>query len=145
MALIKFDPYRGFEGLGRRMSKLMEDAEKGFTIEGGGFAPRVDITEDDKNIFVHAELPGLKKEEVKLSLNEDRMLTLSGEKKKEELKEGQGWVRNEISYGSFSRSFILPDNTDIDSVNAKFDNGVLEVTIGKKEPEKPKEINVEIQ
>jgi len=145
MAIVRFDPFRGFEGLARKMNRVMSEFEKGISFESGGFNPRVDITEDDNNLFVHAELPGLAKADVKISLNDDRVLTLKGEKKKEELEEGKSYIRKEINIGNFTRSFVLPEALDLASINAKFDNGVLEISINKKEPEKPKEVEVEIK
>ena len=145
MTLVRFEPFRGFEKLGRRMSDFMDEFEKGFSFEMGGFHPRVDITEDDKNLFVHVELPGMEKDQVKISINEEKMLTIKGEKKSEEKKEDKNYVRTERVFGSFSRSFALPEFTDIEKVDAKFENGVLELAIAKTEPPKPKEIKVEIK
>ncbi len=144
MTLVRFDPYRGFESLTRKMNKVMNEFEKGFTLETGGFNPRVDITEDDTNVYLHAEVPGMEKDEVKVNVNEERMLTIKGEKKKQEKEDELTYIRNERQFGDFSRSFLLPENTDLENIKAKFDYGVLEVTIPKKEPEKPKEFNVEI-
>jgi len=145
MTLVKFDPFRGFEKVGRRMSEFINDFEKGFSFEMGGFNPRVDITEDDNSLFVHAELPGMAKENVKISVSEDRMLTIKGEKKRVEKKEDKNYVRSERVWGEFSRSFLMPEYIDIEKIDAKFDNGVLELVMPKIEPPKPKEINVEIK
>jgi len=144
MTLVKFDPFRGFESFNRRMNKFVNEFEKGFVFETGGFAPRVDIIEDDKKIFVAVELPGVAKEDVKISINEDRVMTISGEKKPDEMKEGVSQIKIERGYGKFQRAFVLPENIDESGVNAKFENGVLEVSVAKKEPEKPKEIEVSI-
>ena len=144
MTLVRFEPYRGFERLSRKFDHFMNDFEKGFSFEMGAFNPRVDITEDDNNLFVHAELPGLSKEQVKVSVNEDKLLTIQGEKKKEEKKEDKSYIRTERNYGSFTRSFSLPDYIDADNINAKFENGVLELSLKKIEPPKPKEIEVKI-
>ncbi len=144
MTLVKFDPFRGFEGLNRRMNNFLSDFDKGFSFETGGFTPRVDITEDDNSVLVNVELPGLSKEDVKISVNEDKVLTIQGAKKNEELAEGMRVVKSERGAGEFTRAFVLPENIDDDSIKAKFVNGVLEISLAKKEPEKPKEINVEI-
>ncbi len=144
MTLVRFEPYRGFERLSRKMNTFMDDFEKGFSFEMGGFNPRVDITEDDNNLFVHAELPGLAKDQVKVSVNEERLLTIQGEKKKEEKKEEKNYIRTERNYGSFTRSFSLPDYIDVENINAKFENGVLELSLKKIEPPKPKEVEVKI-
>jgi len=144
MTLVRFEPYRGFERLGRKMNTFMDDFEKGFSFEMGGFSPRVDITEDDNNLFVHAELPGLAKDQVKVSVNEERLMTITGEKKKQEKVEGKSYIRTERNFGSFSRSFSLPDYIDVENINAKFENGVLELSLKKIEPPKPKEVEVKI-
>ena len=144
MTLVKFDPYRGFESLTRRMNKVMNEFEKGFSLETGGFNPRIDITEDENKIYVNAEVAGIAKEDVSINVNEERMLTIKGEKKREEIDKDLTFIRNERSFGNFSRSFMLPESADIENIDAKFNSGLLEVVVPKIEPEKPKEINVEI-
>ncbi len=144
MTLMRFDPFRGFESLGRRMSSLANEFEKGMTVETGGFNPRIDILEEENSILVHAEIPGMDKSEIKISMNEDRMLTLKGEKKRNDTEEDKAFIRSERSFGSFSRSFLLPENIDPEGISAKFNNGVVEISIPKKEPEQPKEYEVNI-
>jgi len=144
MTLVKFEPYRGFEKLMRRFNEFSDEFDKGLDFEYGGFNPRVDITEDDNNLFVHAELPGMSKEQVKVSVNDDRLLTIKGEKDKTEKSEDKKYIRYERKFGSFSRSFVLPENVDIGKIDAKFENGVLELSLNKIEPPKPKEIEVSI-
>ena len=145
MALVRFDPFRGFENLSKKMSDFIGDFDKGVNIEFGGFAPRVDISEDEKYLYVHAELPGINKENVKITVNDDNVLIIKGEKKREEVVEDKTFIRVERNYGSFSRSFMLPDNVKTDSISAKYENGILSLTLEKIEPVKPKEVNVEIQ
>ena len=144
MTYLRFEPFRGFERLGKRFGDFANEIEKGISFEMGGFNPRVDITEDDKNLFVHAEIAGMNKNDVKVSVSDDRMLTLKGEKKKAERKENVNFIRNERVFGEFERSFMLPDNVDAEKIQAKYDNGILELVIPKMEPQKPKEINVQI-
>ena len=149
MALVRFDPFRGFESLSKRMGDFFGEADKGFNIEFGAFAPRVDISEDEKHLFVHAELPGIKKEDVKVTINDDNVLIIKGEKKREEKVEDKDdsktYIRVERNYGSFSRSFMLPDNVRTDSIEAKYENGILSLSLEKVEPAKPKEVHVEIK
>ena len=80
MSIIKIDPFRGFDSLSRKMIQVINDFEKGFSVESGGFNPRIDMQDTEKSILVYVELPGLKKEDVNISINEDRVLTLTGEK-----------------------------------------------------------------
>ncbi|MFA6571975.1 MAG: Hsp20/alpha crystallin family protein [Bacteroidota bacterium] len=145
MTLVRFEPYRGFEKLARRMNSFSNEIEKGFNFEFGAFSPRVDITEDDKTFFIHAELPGMEKENVKVSVNEDRLFTIKGEKKTEEKKEDKNYIRSERIFGQFERAIILPENLDLEKISAKFENGVLEVSFPKVEPPQPKEIEINIQ
>lgn len=144
MPLFRIDPVRRFELLARRFNEMTEEAQKGITFETGGFNPRVDIIEDAKNIYVQAELPGMKKEDVSLLVNEERVLTLKGKKAKLEVTEGKAQIRSERNFGEFTRNFSLPENVDLDKIAASYENGILEVTLPKKEPEKPKEVEVKI-
>lgn len=144
MTLVKFEPFRGFESLSRRMNEIFGDLEKGVRFEIGDFSPRVDIAEDEKNVYLHAELPGIERENVKISVSEDRVLTLKGEKKREEKVESKNFVRVERNYGSFTRSFALPENINVEKVEAKFANGVLDLVLPKTEPAKPKEVDISI-
>ena len=144
MTMLKFEPFRGFDSLSRRMNDFVGEIEKGVRFEIGDFSPRVDISEDDKNIYLHAELPGIAKEDVKVSVTEERVLTLKGEKKRVVTDENKNYVRVERNYGNFVRSFSLPENVKFDAVQAKFEHGVLEVILPKIEPQLPKEVTVEI-
>jgi len=148
MGIVRFDPFRSFEGITRRMQNVASELEKGFNIEYGAFAPRIDIYEDEKNLYLQAELAGVKKEDVKVSINDENVLIIKGEKKRElksENKEDERcFLRVERAFGEFTRSFMLPENIDKDSISAKYDSGVLEITLAKKEPEKPKEVEIKI-
>lgn len=144
MTYLRFEPFRGFERFGKRLGDFANELEKGISFEMGGFSPRIDIIEDEKNLFVYAEIPGMSKNDVRISVNDERVLTLKGEKKKYEIKDGSVSLRNERFFGEFERSFILPDNSDIENIQAKYENGVLELLIHKMQPQKPKEINVDI-
>lgn len=146
MALVRFDPFRGFESIARKMNDFLGDFEKGVNIEYGGFAPRCDISEDEKSLTVHVELPGISKEDVKVTINDDNVLIIKGEKKREEKTENEDktYIRVERTFGSFARSFMLPENVKKDSINAKYDNGVLTIKLEKIEPSKPKEIEISV-
>lgn len=141
---------RGFDQLTRRMGSVMNELDKGFSFEFGNFAPRVDISEDEKFIYIEAELPGVKKDGVKVSINDDNVLTIKGVKERqlEEKKEGEegarSYIRTERVYGEFTRSFMLPDNVKKDNIQAKYEDGTLNLTLEKVEPEKPKEISIDI-
>lgn len=146
MTRIKINPWRGFEKVAQRMQDVMSDMEKGLNIEyGNSFTPRVDILEDSTNIYVQVEIAGLAKEDVKISVNEERIMTITGTKKpKEETEKKLVSLRNERIFGTFTRTFFLPENIDLDKVDAKFENGVLEIKLNKIEPPKPKEVEISI-
>ena len=103
--------------------------------------PTVDIYEDENNLVLKAELPGIRKEDLSVSIAENR-ITLSGEKKQEERIEKENYHWCERSYGSFSRNFRLPDNVNPDAAEASFRDGVLEIRIPKTEEARPKKIDV---
>ena len=109
------------------------------------FSPNVDVVEDQKGFKITAELPGMDKADVNIKI-EDDFLVISGEKKKEVVEEDaeHHYKRIERVYGTFSRQFRLPENVDRGGISASFENGVLRVTINKKEPEPKKAINIDI-
>lgn len=151
MSIVRIDPFRGFDGLARKMNNLIDDFDKGFKFEYGNFLPKIDISEDETSIYIQAELAGINKEDVKVSVNDDNLLVIKGKKEKENKEEGEDsenkrvYLRMERSFGEFTRSFQLPENIDSESISAKFTDGILNITLTKKEPEKPKEKSVVIE
>src|SRR5438093_5861301 len=107
------------------------------------WAPLVDISEDDQEYLIKAELPEVKKENVKVTA-EEGTLTITGERKFEKEEKNKKYHRVERAYGSFVRSFTLPDGADADKVNAEFRDGVLKVHLPKSEQVKPKQIEVKV-
>lgn len=103
--------------------------------------PAVDIAETEADYQIHAELPGVDKNEVDITV-ENGVLTLKGERSFEEKKEGKNFHRIERSYGAFSRSFVLPTEVDGEHVKASFDNGILSVSVPKAEKAKPRKIEI---
>jgi HSP20 family protein len=96
------------------------------------FVPRVDVVEDEKAFEIHVAVPGVNKEDIKIDLN-DHVLTISGERKFSKEKKDDNFRSIETQYGTFSRSFVLPEKVDATSINAKYNNGILELTIPKDE------------
>jgi len=105
---------------------------------------KVDISEDDKAIYVSADMPGIVKEDVKVSM-EDDVLCISAERKQEEEEKKKGYHRIERTWGSMSRSFTVGDNVDAENIDAAYDNGVLKITLPKKEPEPKKGKEIEVK
>ena len=120
------------------------------SVLGGGnaqsvaWSPVVDIEETDKNYLIRAELPGLDKDKVKVSV-EDGVLMLSGERNLERKVEGKTFHRVERSHGTFNRSFTLPEDADAKKVNANYRDGLLEVSVTKRKDAKPKAIEVRVE
>ncbi len=144
MTFVKFEPLRELDNLNNRLHKFFGEFPANIDM-GFSFSPRVDIYADENSIFIEAEIPGMKKEDLKISL-QDNILTISGNKKKAGKKnEEKQYFRNEIIYGDFSRSFSLPEDINPDNVEAVFENGVLLVSIGKQEIKNATEKNIEIK
>lgn len=116
--------------------------EKSLSDELNSFIPAVELTETDKSYVVGVDLPGIKKEEIKIEMFENT-LNISGERKREKHFEDKKAQRIERSYGSFRRSFSLPKNADAEKVEAKYENGVLELVIPKIQPTPAKKIEVQ--
>jgi len=108
------------------------------------FAPRVDTAETDAAYEVTAELPGVEEKDVKISIEND-VLSISGEKKSEREEKKKDYVLSERSYGSFKRAFTLPDNVDVEKIAAKYEKGVLKVTLHKTTPSPAKHREIPIK
>jgi|SRR3990172_2043800 len=137
---------RRFEDLFRRPFSLLEPSwwPRLRMPEMEEVSPKIDIFEEGENFVVKAEIPGMKKEEIEVNLTDD-MVTISGEKKKEEKVEKKDYYRLERSYGSFSRSFRLPKEIQTDKAKATFKDGVLELKVPKTEEAIKKEKKVPIE
>ena len=115
-----------------------------FPITGGELYPSVDISETPQQYSIRAEIPGMKKEDVKISINKN-CLTISGEKKEEKKTGDQKFHRMESYYGSFQRSFVLPEGIKADKVEANFKDGVLSITVPKSEETKEKTVDIKVE
>ena len=125
---------------GRTPARLGDAKEESITV--GEWAPLVDITEDEKEYIIKTELPEVKKEDVKVTV-ENGLLTIVGERKFEK-EENKKYHRVERAYGRFVRSFVVPDSVDADKLSAEFKDGVLKVHLPKGEKAKPKQIEVKV-
>ncbi len=146
-AIATWNPSRDLDELQHRINSAIglptfrKDGERGLVATE--WAPAVDITEDDREYLIKAELPELKKEDVKVTV-ENGILSITGERKFEKEEKGKKYHRIERSYGTFTRSFGLPEDADTEKVEAKFSDGVLHVQVAKSEAAKPKHIEVKV-
>ncbi len=134
---------RYFENFFRNPFSLLSQPLAGMPglAKGGMITPAVDIFEDGDDVVVKAEIPGIKKEDLDVTITENS-LTISGEKKQEEEVKEKDYHRIERSYGSFSRSFRLPDNVKAGKAKANFKDGVLEIRLPKTKESKQKKIEI---
>jgi HSP20 family protein len=144
MALTRYNPFPELEDFPTGL-RLFHDSVSRLLSEPNSrpWTPAVDIYETENELVMKADLPDVDPKNVAIQL-ENHTLTLKGERKFEETKSGRGFHRIERSYGSFVRAFSLPDTVDGDNVKADYKNGVLTVTLPKKEIAKPKTINVSV-
>ena len=146
-ALTKWSPFRELEDLQNRLSSLFGRTpvrglgEEAMTVSE--WTPLVDIAEDDQEYLIKAELPEVKKEDVKVTV-ENGVLTITGERRFEKEEKGKKYHRVERAYGSFVRSFTLPEGAAGDKVTAEFKDGVLKVHLAKSTEAKSKSINVKV-
>src|SRR4029453_1111769 len=141
MALVRWEPMRELTSLQGEMNRLFST----FFEENGGaarrWAPAMDLVDGGDRLVLKADLPGLSEEDVRIEV-QDRLLTVSGERKSEHEEKREGYYRMERAYSSFSRSVTLPDGIDADQIDASFDKGVLEVRIPKPEERKPHRVEI---
>jgi HSP20 family protein len=143
-SLIAWDPFRDFRTVQERLGRLFANpatTRRDEEMSLGAWIPPVDIAEDQDRIVLTAELPGFKRDQIAIQM-EGGLLTLRGERKFEEEKDGRNYHRVERAYGQFVRSFTLPSNVDRDSIKASFSEGLLEVELPKREESKPRQIRI---
>ena len=140
MAITRYEPWGLLNQLQRELERAHEGNGEG-SIATAEWAPAVDIKEETDKFVLQADIPGVKPEDIDVSM-EDGVLTIKGEKKTEAKVEKENYKRVERTYGSFYRRFSLPDTANPDAISAKSKNGVLEITIPKREAVQPKKINV---
>jgi len=139
-----WDPFRELNEFQNRLGSFFGRTPAPREQENYSWSPAVDIIEDDKEFLVKAELPEIKKEDVHVSV-EGGVLTIHGERKFEKEEKNKRYHRCERSYGSFTRSFSLPEGADASHVRAEFKNGVLQIHMPKSEKAKAKQIEVKVE
>ncbi len=148
MNLVKWNPSAELEEISNRLHRIFGRAParaepNNEMLVVADWAPSVDISETDAAYLVKAEIPGVQKEDVKVTL-QDGMLTIQGERNQEKEEKGKKFHRVERCYGSFMRSFRVPDDADEGKVKAEFKDGMLNVTLAKSEKAKPRQVNVSV-
>jgi len=148
MAIVRFDPFRDLAHMQDRINRIFGEAYRhgdgDDVLKGGDWTPPVDIFEtQDHEIVLRAELPGLKREEIDIRV-ENSTLTLRGERKQEQEVTKESYHRVERAYGTFSRSFSLPTTVNTEKVSASFADGILTVKLPTREEAKPRQIQVTV-
>ena len=145
MNITRYDPWRTMEDwrqeIDRAFHPLLQRDDDTSRVVGGDWAPAVDIKEEDNRYVIRADIPGVKPENIEVTM-ENGVLTIRGERKFEETEEKENFRRIERSHGIFYRRFSLPDNTDAEAVQASGKDGVIEVIIQKTAEKQPKRIEV---
>ena len=145
MAVVRYDPFRDLRSLQDEVNRLFtSNLTRSFDDEGiarGAWSPSVDIYENKDHIVLEAELPGMNREDFDLSV-ENNVITLRGERHFEKKDDSDNYHRVERAYGSFTRSFTLPQTVSAEGANAEYRNGVLRVTLPKLEETKARRIEV---
>lgn len=148
MNLIKWDPFRELEDVSSRLNRIfgrpaLRTGSENEMVAMADWMPSVDISETDEGYQIKGEIPGVRKEDVKVTI-QNGMLTIQGERKQEKEEKNKKFHRVECSYGSFMRSFRLPEDADESAVKAEFKDGMLNVSLPKSAKAKPKSINVTV-
>ncbi|HSD64093.1 MAG TPA: Hsp20/alpha crystallin family protein [Ignavibacteriaceae bacterium] len=154
MAIVRWDPSRDLLNIEREFNRMFQSFNNRFGFgdsdndvmeyENAMWTPLTDISEDDNNFTLKLDLPGVKKEDVKINY-ENGQLSISGERKQEHEKKNSKYHRVERSYGRYFRSFNLPSKIQEDKIDAEFKDGQLTITVPKSEDAKPKQIEVKIK
>lgn len=150
MSIVKWSPLKELEEMRKDMDRLFEDffapvsrRRRWLKTDVGVVVPNIEMYDRKDEIVLKAEIPGVSKEDIDLTITKDS-ITLKGEVKKEEEIKEEDYYACERSYGSFTRSVALPVEVNSEKAKASFKNGVLEITLPKKEEAKPKEIKIEV-
>jgi len=147
MNLVRWDPFRELEDLSTRLNRVLGAPPRRTGEEEGAFfadwAPAIDVQETDIEYLMKADLPDVKKDDVKIDIK-DRVLTIEGERKQEKEEQGKKFHRIERSYGKFVRRLALPTDVDDQKIAADFKDGVLNVHLPKSASAKPRSISVKV-
>jgi HSP20 family protein len=145
--ITRWDPFREFSTLQDRMNRLFHESYgpegRGESLTTTSFAPPVDVYEDEHNVTLKVEVPGIDEKDIDVRI-ENNVLTVHGERKFEKEEKEDHFRRVERQYGSFTRTFTLPTTVDSEKVSASYDKGILKISLPKKAEAKPKQIKVNV-
>ena len=141
MSLIRYEPYNLFDQFNNEISRLLSNTRPGAVAATSGWTPTVDIREEEDRYVLVADLPGIDREEVDITV-EDNVLTFKGERTTAKDDGSTGYRRRERAHGEFQRQFTLPDTADTENIRATVNAGVLEIEIPKQEKLQPRKITV---
>ncbi len=144
--LTRFEPFREFATLQDRINRVFRDsysAGQDDSLSTSSFAPAVDVYEDEHKVSLKIEVPGIDEKDIDVRI-ENNTLTVHGERKIEKEEKEENYRRVERQYGSFTRTFTLPQTVDTENVSATYDKGVLKIALPKKAEAKPKQIKVSV-
>lgn len=141
-SFFSWDPFEEIRETQRYLSDLFEDFMPAEWAESETYAPLVDVKEEDNNVIVTADMPGVNKEDVDINVRDD-MIEINAQHKEESKTEEEGYYRHERTYRAFSRTVPLPASVSEEGASAKLENGVLKITLPKAEEEKERKIKVE--
>ncbi len=144
--LTRWDPYREFSSVQDRLNRLFNasfNEGRDESLATSTFAPAVDVYEDEHHITLKIEVPGIEEKDIDVRI-ENNILSIHGERKFEKEEKEENYRRIERQYGSFTRTFTLPNTVDTESVSANYEKGVLKVKLAKKAEAKPKQIKVSV-
>lgn len=145
MTLMKWDPWREIEDMFDRYTKAVGVPRGGQeALASSDWSPRVDISETETAFLINADIPGVDKDQVKVSV-ENGVLTIQGERKSEKEEKGKKFHRVERFMGTFVRRFTVPDNVDPDGIKATFKDGMLQLHLPKSEKARPKAIDIHVE
>lgn len=145
MNLVVRDPFwKEFNALSSRLNRYFDQPRDENEVDFlGNWNPAVDVFDRGSEVVIHAEIPGAKKEDIDIRV-ENNVLTLRGKKERSEEVKEEGYFRSERAYGTFSRSFSLPTSVNVSKIAADFKDGVLTLTLPKAEEAKPRQIEVKV-
>lgn len=145
--LVVFDPWKELESFSNEVSRFFDSGFENLGIKGVDYGttwtPSVNIYEDENSYSVEADIPGVNKDDLNVDVD-NNILTIKAERKSEDKIEKENYIRAESAYGTFARRLTIPETVDLTNIKAEYKEGVLKLTLPKKEESKPKKISIDV-